>query len=185
MGDTGLEPASGPWVRSDSLVLLRFGALRSAQGRSNCYQNCYQGSCQVAAVGNDRSHASCSSQAGVLLATRVRASFPRQAGAGDTWSGKRVPTGKHGRFCARCACVAMRSSGSGSRLRIERSSNRPPGPVLAQRRSVAKTMASRVTRLTTLPSDQALVSRRSWRMAPSSRYRVRWTGFRASHGLSM
>ena len=42
MGDTGLELASGGQERSDCPVLLGFSALRSAQVRSNCYQNCYQ-----------------------------------------------------------------------------------------------------------------------------------------------
>lgn len=50
MGDTGLELASGAQVGPDCLVLLGFGALRSAQVRSNCYQNCYQGQGQAATV---------------------------------------------------------------------------------------------------------------------------------------
>jgi hypothetical protein len=44
MGDTGLETATRAEVRQSSPVLLGFDALRSAQVRSNCYQNCYQGS---------------------------------------------------------------------------------------------------------------------------------------------
>jgi len=60
MGDTGLELASGAQVRPDSPVLLAYGALRSAQVRSNCYQNCYQVRA-VRGAGKDRSHASCSS----------------------------------------------------------------------------------------------------------------------------
>ncbi len=96
VGDTGLELASGPWVRSDSLVLLRFGALRSAQGRSNCYQNCYQGSCQVAAVGNDRSHASRSSNSDVSiarLATPASCRMRQQRGA------ELCLSGEQGRHC--------------------------------------------------------------------------------------
>lgn len=50
VGDTGLELASGAQVGPDSPVLLGFGALRSAQLRSNCYQNCYQGQGQAATV---------------------------------------------------------------------------------------------------------------------------------------
>jgi hypothetical protein len=50
MGDTGLELASGAQVGPDSPVLLGLGALRSAQLRSNCYQNCYQGQGQAATV---------------------------------------------------------------------------------------------------------------------------------------
>jgi len=42
MGDTGLELASGAQVGPECLVLLGYGDLRSAQVRSNCYQNCYQ-----------------------------------------------------------------------------------------------------------------------------------------------
>lgn len=42
VGDTGLELASGAQVRPNTPVLLGFDALRSAQVRSNCYQNCYQ-----------------------------------------------------------------------------------------------------------------------------------------------
>ena len=42
VGDTGLELASGAQVRPDCPDLLGFSALRSAQVRSNCYQNCYQ-----------------------------------------------------------------------------------------------------------------------------------------------
>lgn len=42
MGDTGLELASGGQVRPNTPILLGFGALRSAQVRSNCYQNCHQ-----------------------------------------------------------------------------------------------------------------------------------------------
>ena len=60
MGDTGLELASGAQVRPYSPVLLAYGALRSAQVRSNCYQNCYQVRA-VRGAGKDRSHASCSS----------------------------------------------------------------------------------------------------------------------------
>ncbi len=60
MGDTGLEIVSGARVRPDSPVLLAYGALRSAQVRSNCYQNCYQVRA-VRGAGKDRSHASCSS----------------------------------------------------------------------------------------------------------------------------
>jgi hypothetical protein len=50
VGDTGLELASGAQVGPDSPVLLGLGALRSAQLRSNCYQNCYQGQGQAATV---------------------------------------------------------------------------------------------------------------------------------------
>jgi hypothetical protein len=39
MGDTGLELASGAPVGPDCPVLLGFSALRSAQVRSNCYQD--------------------------------------------------------------------------------------------------------------------------------------------------
>lgn len=60
VGDTGLELASGAQVRPYSPVLLAYGALRSAQVRSNCYQNCYQVRA-VRGAGKDRSHASCSS----------------------------------------------------------------------------------------------------------------------------
>jgi hypothetical protein len=60
MGDTGLELASGAQVRPYSPVLLAYGALRSAQVRSNCYQNCYQVRA-VRGAGKHRSHASCSS----------------------------------------------------------------------------------------------------------------------------
>jgi hypothetical protein len=42
VGDTGLEIVSGARVVPDSPILLGFGALRSSQVRSNCYQNCYQ-----------------------------------------------------------------------------------------------------------------------------------------------
>ena len=42
MGDTGLELTSGAQIGPNNRVLLGFGALRSAQVRSNCYQNCYQ-----------------------------------------------------------------------------------------------------------------------------------------------
>jgi hypothetical protein len=57
VGDTGLELASGAQVWPGCLVLLGCGALRSAQVRSNCYQNCYQGLCQVAAVEWEHDHA--------------------------------------------------------------------------------------------------------------------------------
>jgi hypothetical protein len=50
MGDTGLELGSGAHVGPYSPVLLAHGALRSAQVRSNCYQNCYQGQGQAATV---------------------------------------------------------------------------------------------------------------------------------------
>ena len=42
MGDTGLELAPEARVGLNTPVLLGCGALRSAQVRSNCYQNCYQ-----------------------------------------------------------------------------------------------------------------------------------------------
>lgn len=66
MGDTGLELNSRAQVGSDSPVLLGFGALSSAQLRSNCYQDCYQARA-VRGAGKDRSHVSCSSNSEVGL----------------------------------------------------------------------------------------------------------------------
>lgn len=56
MGDTGLELTSRAQVRPNPPVLLGFGALRSAQVRSNCYQNCYQAHA-IRGAGIDLSHA--------------------------------------------------------------------------------------------------------------------------------
>jgi hypothetical protein len=82
MGDTGLELASGAQVRSDSRILLAYGALRSAQVRSNCYQNCYQARA-IRGAGDDRPHAYCSSDARAPL---VLTSLDRAELIG--WSGR-------------------------------------------------------------------------------------------------
>jgi hypothetical protein len=75
MGNTGLELASGAQVGPDCLVLLACDALRSAQVRSNCYQNCYQARA-FRGAGDDRSHAYCSSEAGTQrIGTRALASM--------------------------------------------------------------------------------------------------------------
>jgi hypothetical protein len=70
MGDTGLELASGAQVGRDGPVLLGHGALRSAQVRSNCYQNCYQ-----ARAIRDAGDAYCSSRPVAARATAKCAAF--------------------------------------------------------------------------------------------------------------
>lgn len=75
MGDTGLELASGAQVRPDSLVLVGFSVLGSAQVRSNCYQ-----ARAIRGAGDDRSRASCSSEAAAGLRTASRLVAAEQRG---------------------------------------------------------------------------------------------------------
>jgi site-specific DNA recombinase len=80
VGDTGLELASGDQVRPGSPILLAYGALRSAQVRSNCYQNCYQARATLG-TGKDRSHASYSSPSSDAISADGSYLSPREASA--------------------------------------------------------------------------------------------------------